>query len=170
MKHAWMISKGAIMKIIRYHNSPVFSPSVNYPSLREEMDRLFDVAFTAPSSLQNSRFFGDLDIQFPVDLYQTKDAFIVRAELPGFRKEEVGVEVTEGLLTITANEKVAEKAEGRNEQANGAVPERRGSRALSLPENVDAEKIKAQYENGVLTLTLPKREEVKPRQIVIDVK
>jgi HSP20 family protein len=158
------------MKIIRYHNSPGFSPAASYPTLRDEMDRLFDVAFPPLNSPRNNRFFGDFQGEFPIDLYQSKDAFTVRAELPGFRKEEVGVEVADGLLTLTAHQKAVAPSDNKDEPVGKAVPERRLDRAIALPKDVDVDKIQAQYENGVLTLTLPKREEIKPRQISVEVK
>ena len=157
------------MKLIRYQTSPLFSPAASFPTLRAEMDRLFDVAFPALSSLQRGGLFGDWQGEFPVDLYQDKNAFTVRAELPGFRKEDIGVEVADGILTITGHQKTEEKSENKDKPA-ATTQERRLSRAISLPENLDLEKIQAAYENGVLTVTLPKREEVKPKQIAIEVK
>ena len=144
------------MKIIRYQTSPLYNPSLNYPSLRDEMDRLFDVAFPALSSLQNTGYFGDWQGEFPVDFYQDKDAFTVRAELPGFRKEDISVEIADGILTVTGHQKVENKSEEKDKKSATATQERRVSRALSLPENLDVEKIQAAYENGVLTVTLPK--------------
>jgi HSP20 family protein len=157
------------MKLIRYQTSPLFSPAASFPTLRDEMDRLFDVAFPALSSLQRGRLFGDRQGEFPVDLYQDKNAFTVRAELPGFRKEDIGVEVADDILTVTGHQKTEAKAEDKDKPAT-TTQERRVSRAISLPENVDSEKIQAAYENGVLTVTLPKREEVKPKQIAVEVK
>jgi len=156
------------MKLIRYQTSPLFSPAASYPGLRDEMDRLFDVAFPALSSLQRDGFFGDWQGEFPVDLYQDKDAFTVRAELPGFRKEDISAEVADGILTITAHQKTETKSAAKAPAT--ATQERRVSRSISLPENLELEKIQAAYENGVLTVTLPKREEVKPKQIAIEVK
>jgi HSP20 family protein len=131
------------------------------------MDRLFDAAFPALSSFQRGNGF-DGQFQFPVDLYQDKDAFTVRAELPGFRKQDISLDLADDILTITGHQKTETKANGKeNDQT---VQERRVSRAISLPDNVNVDKIAAAYENGVLTVNLPKREEVKPRQIAIDVK
>jgi HSP20 family protein len=158
------------MKLIRYQTSPLYVPSVSYPNLRDEMDRLFDAAFPALSSLQHNRYFSDGQGEFPVDFYQDKDAFTLRAELPGFRKEDIGVEVADGILTLTGHQKVAAKSGNTDKEATIATQERKVSRALSLPENLDLDKIQAGYENGVLTVTLPKREEVKPKQIAIEVK
>ena len=156
------------MKLIRYQTSPRYTPALSYPSLREEMDRLFDVAFPALSSLQQDGFFGEWQGEFPVDLYQDKDAFTVRAELPGFRKEDISVEVANGILTVTGHQ----KTEGKSDQKDKATTtqERRVSRSISLPEQLNLDKIQAAYENGVLTVTLPKREEVKPKPIAIEVK
>jgi HSP20 family protein len=150
------------MKIIRYQTSPLYSPAANYPTLRDEMDRLFEVAFPMLGSLQH----GD----FPMDLYQSKDGFTVRAEVPGFRKEDISAEVADGILTVTAHQKADGTKEGETSQTGVAVQERRLSRAISLPENLDLDKIQAGYENGMLTVTLPKREEAKPKQIAIEVK
>jgi HSP20 family protein len=158
------------MKLIRYQTSPLYTPAVSYPSLRDEMDRLFDVAFPALSSLQHDGFFGDWQSEFPVDFYQDKDAFTVRAELPGFRKEDISVEVADGILTVTGHRKTETKSDKKDKEAAATTQERKVSRAISLPENLDLNKIQAAYENGVLTVTLPKREEVKPKQIAIEVK
>jgi len=158
------------MKLIRYQTSPLFTPASSYPTLRDEMDRLFDVAFPALSSLQRGGLFGDWQGEFPVDLYQDKEGFTLRAELPGFRKEDIGVEVADGILTVTGHQKTQTASEKEKANTATAVQERRVSRAISLPENLALDKIQAAYENGVLTVTLPKREEVKPKQIAIEVK
>jgi len=157
------------MKIIRYQNSPLYQPADSFTRLRDEMDRLFDVAFPALSSLQrDGGFLGDWQGEFPIDLYQDKEAYVVRAELPGFRKEDLSVEVAAGILTVTGHQKT--ETGKKEKDADGTIQERRVSRSISLPEHVSAEKIQAAYENGVLTVTLPKHEEVKPRQIAIEVK
>ena len=142
------------MRLIRY-KTPTYAPAAN-PSLLDEMDRLFEAAFP------NGGF--DWKGQFPIDLYKDNDAFVVRAELPGFRKEDLAIDLADGVLTITGTQ----KTETKNETAS--AQERRVTRAIALPENVDVEKIAAAYENGVLTVTLPKREEAKPRQVAIEVK
>jgi HSP20 family protein len=141
------------MRLIRY-TTPTYRHS-SYPTLLEEMDRLFDTAFPVRSGPQ-----------FPIDLYQDKDTYTVRAELPGFRKEDVSIDLADGLLTITGLQTTETNGEGKDQPA----PERRVTRAVTLPDNVAVEKIAAAYENGVLTVTLPKCEEAKPRQVTIDVK
>jgi len=134
------------------------------------MDRLFDVAFPTLSSLQHDGFFGDWESEFPVDLYQDKNAFTIRAELPGFRKEDISVEVADCILTVTGHQKTDTKFEKKDKETATTVQERRVSRAISLPENLKLDKIQAVYECGVLTVTLPKREEVKPKLIAIEAK
>jgi HSP20 family protein len=143
------------MKIIRYQ-MPVLSPAASFFGLREEMDRLFDVAFLPNHQVR----------EFPVDLYETDDSYVFRAELPGFRKEDLSLEIAEGQLNVSAHQKLAE---GSTEK-NGIQQERRFGRSISLPDKVRADAIQAHYENGVLTVTLPRQEEVKPRQIAIEVK
>jgi HSP20 family protein len=147
------------MRLLHYQKLPSFSPRASAATLHDEMDRLFEAAFPT---------LGDRLVEVPVDLYQDKDAYNVRAELPGFRKEELSLDLNDGTLTITGQQNAETKAEGADAKPTGQ--ERRVSRALALPEDVDVEKIRASYENGVLTVTLPKREEVKPKQIAIEVK
>ena len=156
------------MKLIRYQNTPFYNSVGSYTGLRDEMDRLFDAAFPALSSFQRDGLFGNWQGEFPIDLYQEKDAFVIRAELPGFRKEDVSVEVANGVLTVTGHQKTETKSDKK--EANVATQERRVSRAITLPEHLQLDKIKAAYENGVLKVTLPKSEEVKPKQIAIEVK
>jgi HSP20 family protein len=162
--------KGQPMKFIRYQNSPLYNPLTNYSSLRDEMDRLFDVAFPTLSLFQRNGGFGDRRGEFPVDLYQEKDAFIVRAELPGFRKEEINVEVADGTLTITGFRKTETKSDSSDKETGTTTQERQVSRTITLPEHLKFEQIAATYESGVLTVTLPKSDQIKPKQIAIEVK
>lgn len=158
------------MKFIRYQNVPLYNPAASFPDLRDEMDRLFGVAFPTLSSLQRDGFFGDLKREFAVDLYQEKDAFIVRAELPGFRKEDLSVEVADGILTLTGHRRSESTSDKKEKETNTTTEERRVARSITLPDHVNLDKVQAGYENGVLTVTLPKSEEVKPRQVAINVK
>jgi HSP20 family protein len=134
------------------------------------MDRLFDAAFPVLNSLQREDGYGSVAGEFPVDFYQDKDAFVVRAELPGFRKEDLDLEVTDGVLTITAQRKPERKTSEKEEAPGTAIAEPSVSRSLPLPDDVQADAIQAKYENGVLSVTLPKREEAKPLRITVNVK
>ena len=94
--------------------------------------------------------------QFPVDLYEDKDNTYVRAELPGVSRDAISVEIVDGSLSIQASRK--EKS-GEDESTVSF------SRLVSIPDEVQADKVSAAYENGVLTVTLPRKEEAKPKKI-----
>lgn len=134
-------------------------------SLRDAMNRLFEDSFVrpAPASLGTGAAYG-----LAVDLEETQDEYTVRASLPGFNPEDVNVSITGDTLTIQAQQSGEEERKGSNylvrERRTGSV-----SRTLRLPQRVQADQVSASYEHGELILTLPKAEEVKPRQIKIDV-
>lgn len=141
-----------------------FSPFRPVTTLRDELDQIFNTAF--------GQVFGPADqTQSPwvpaVDLYQNKDSFTVKCELPGLKKEDINISLHDGSLTISGERKREEKKqEGevyRTERYEGSF-----SRSLVLPSKVDAEKINATYKDGVLTVTLPKAEEAKPKQIHVN--
>jgi HSP20 family protein len=127
-----------------------------WTGLEGEMDRLFE---TALSDFMTPVFNN----RFPVDLYEDKDNTYVRAELPGVNREDISVEMVDGYLNINASRKSL-AAEGRGEETFSL------NRSVSIPEDVHADKVGAAYENGVLTVTLPKKEEAKPKKITIAVK
>lgn len=101
-----------------------------------------------------------------VDVAENDDAYLITAELPGAKPEDVTVELHEGVLTIRGekrNERSGEKEQTRwVERSYGSF-----SRSFTLPSNAHGDKVDAQFENGVLTITVPKREEAKPRTIAI---
>ncbi len=101
-----------------------------------------------------------------LDVHEDKDSFIVRTELPGLKREDIEVSLHDGALIISGERKVETRQEGvevhRQERYYGKF-----QRALTLPEPVAADKIKAEYKDGVLTVTLPKTEAAKPK--IIDV-
>lgn len=108
---------------------------------------------------------GDLTAQYPVDIHEDDDALTVEAELPGFAKDEVDVNIDQGVLTISAERKPAERTEGSMH-----VHERkylRVARKFTLPTSVDPTNVDAKLADGILTLKLSKRDEVKPRKIVV---
>ena len=141
-----------------------WEPAREMMTLREAMDRLFDDAFTRPPSLTGNNW------SIPaVDMYQTDDEVVVKAALPGIKADEVQINVTGEVLTIKGETKqeneTKEKAYHLREQRWGAF-----ERSIVLPTEVVADKAKADFENGVLTITLPKAEEVKPKTINIKTK
>ena len=105
----------------------------------------------------------------PVDIYETADKEIVlKAELPGLKRDAIDLTVENNTLTIRGqrqpDDAAAEAQFHRSERVFGAF-----SRSFTLPNTVDAAKVKAEYRDGVLTVRLPRREETRPRQIAVDV-
>jgi len=141
-------------------------PSLNrWFSLRNEFDRLFESPLLALGP--GTEF---LNGWVPaVDLYQDKDNLVARAELPGMKKEDIEVSFHNGVLTIAGERKREEKIENpethRSERFFG-----RFQRSITLPAPVDGSRVKAAYKDGILTVTLPKTEEAKPKQIEVSVK
>ncbi|MBP6506780.1 MAG: Hsp20/alpha crystallin family protein [Opitutaceae bacterium] len=149
------------MNLVRY-TYPAYRSPANalgrfarspWNGLENEIERLFastlaDFGTVAPAG------------RFPVDLYEDKANTYVRAELPGVNKADITVEVVDGYLSINATRKALSGGEEQSFALN---------RSVSLPDEVQADKVAAAYENGVLTVTLPKQEEAKPRKITVAV-
>jgi HSP20 family protein len=140
-----------------------WEPARDIMTLREAMDALFDEAFTRPFGLTGG-------LQSPaIDMYQTDDEVVVRAALPGIQPNDVQISVTGDVLTINGEIKeksaVQEKAYTLREQRYGSF-----ERMLSLPNAVISDKAKADFEDGILTISLPKAKKVKPRTIPVKAK
>ena len=133
-------------------------------NLRDEIDRLFEVplAELARTSQILSGWTPALDV------YEDKDNLFVRAELPGMKKEDISLTLHDGSLSVSGERKSEEKFKGaevyRSERFVG-----RFQRTVTLPTPVQADKVKAHYKDGILTVTLPKAEEAKPKQIDVNV-
>ena len=136
-------------------------------TLRDAMDRLFDDAFTRPFSLM--REGGTAWSSPAIDMYQTDNEVVVKAALPGMKADEVQINVTGDILTLRGELKREEEKKDRSwhvrEHRWGAF-----ERSITLPTGVISDKAKADFENGILTITLPKSEEVKPRTIIVKAK
>ena len=145
------------MRIVRY-NYPSYrnlaSARSPWSGLEGEIDKLFESAL---GELEGTSPNG----RFPVDLYEDKENTYVRAELPGIDRADIGVELVDGYLNLRATRKIRN---GEREESFAL------NRSVSVPDAaVQTEKISAAYENGVLTVTLPKREEAKPRKVTVAV-
>jgi HSP20 family protein len=127
-------------------------------SLRQAMDRLFEDSFVGLPHLK----VGEI----PIDIYQEKDNLVVKAALPGVKLEEVDITIADDILTIRGehNEEQETKEDDylHRERYYGAF-----SRSVAIPFKVKGDKAEASFEEGVLTLTLPKADESKPRQIKV---
>jgi HSP20 family protein len=121
--------------------------------IEDQLDWLYGAALTG---ISNSVGGG----QFPVDLYNDKDNLYVRAELPGVARDAISVEIVNGYLSIQASR----KEKSGEEETTASF-----SRLVSIPDDVQGDKVSASYENGILTVKLPKKEEAKPRKINVSV-
>jgi HSP20 family protein len=144
-----------------------WEPARELQSLQQEMNRLFGTFFDSPAGATGNG--GALRRWIPaMDLVETGDHFVLRADLPGVAEEDVNVELEDNVLTI-AGERRGEhedQAEGyyRIERATGGF-----ARSLTLPEGIDPASIDASFSNGVLEVRIPKPEERKPRRVAISV-
>jgi HSP20 family protein len=131
-------------------------------SLRDAMNALFQESFVRPTSL----FTQDGLAVLPLDVTETADKFVIKASVPGVKPEDVQITVQGDTLTIRGECRSEEEKTGERwhlrERHFGSF-----QRSVSLPAPVDSDKAQASYEYGVLTLTLPKTEDAKPRQIKI---
>lgn len=144
------------MSIIKY------DPFRELKSLQDEMNRLFMANFERPETGEIVRGAWSPS----VDIFENKDQLVLEAELPGLKPEEVEISIENNLLTIRGERRFEKKDEGDNfhrvERSYGNFV-----RTFTLPPTVSAENANAVFENGLLRLTLAKREEAKPRRIEI---
>ncbi|MFH1185843.1 MAG: Hsp20/alpha crystallin family protein [Chloroflexota bacterium] len=143
-----------------------WQPMREMVTLRDAMDQLFDEAFTRPRGLTEG---GRLAVAPSVDMFETENDVVIKAALPGMKAEDVDINVTGEMLTIKGE--TQEKSEV-NEKAYHIREQRWGSfeRSVRLPTMVLSDKAKAEFEDGILTITLPKAEEVKPQSITVKAK
>jgi len=140
-----------------------WEPMREMMTLREAMDRLFDDAFTRPISLSG------VSTTPAVDMYQTNEDVVVKVTLPGLKPEDVNITVTGETLTLRGEF----KHENEQKESNYHIREQRyGSfeRSILLPTDVKADKAKADFEDGILTIKMPIAEEVKPKSIMVKAK
>jgi HSP20 family protein len=136
-------------------------------SLQTEMNRLFNTFFDTPTTGGNGG--GGVRRWVPsMDLVETDEHFVLRADLPGLTEADVSIELEDNVLTVAGERKAEreDKEEGfyRMERSFGQF-----RRSLTLPEGVDADKIAATFDKGVLEVRIPKPEERKPRRVAIRV-
>ncbi len=118
------------------------------------------------------RFFDEVNeipIKFPIDLKETEDSFILQMEVPGINKEDIIIETQNNILKIYG-EKKEEKREEEDNVIYSEIKYGKFERQFRLPDIADADKIDAIYQNGILKIVIPKKEEKKPKKISIKVK
>ena len=148
------------MTIVRWE------PLRELSSLQGEMNRLFNTVFDSPSPGGNG---GSMRPWMPaMDLVETEDHFVLRADLPGVPEEDVKIEFEDNVLTVSGERKSEheDKREGfyRLERSSGSF-----ARSLTLPEGIDVDAVAATFDKGVLEIRIPKPEERKPRRVAISV-
>ena len=143
-----------------------YSPLSDLVSLRDAMDQLFQESFIRPNGWSG---LPAGQIATPVDLWETKDAYHLRADLPGMTSDDIAINVTGDTVTLSGETKamsdVANEGWLRQERRAGKF-----QRAFTLPVQIDANAVTATFSNGVLDLTLPKSEAVKPKTVKIQAK
>jgi HSP20 family protein len=151
------------MTLIRYQAPELapWSPADRWINLRDELNSFFELPFWSSFTRAGQLFSGWSPA---LDLYQSNDNLVAVVELPGMRKEEIEISLHDGTLTISGER----KRESSSNDEKAARTERyigRFRHSIALPTRVDANKVSATYRDGILTATLPKAEEVKPKQI-----
>ena len=140
-----------------------WDPFRTLPTLQDQVNRLFDTAFTRPGDDSTLTTWAPA-----VDIYENENELVLKADLPEVSEKDLDVRIENNMLTLRGERKFEREVKEENylrvERAYGSF-----SRSFSLPNAVDAEKIKAEYRNGVLTVTMPKRAESKPKQVKVSV-
>ena len=151
------------MNLIRYQSPELSaSPTLDrWSNLRDELNSLFNLPFLANVNRQDL-FSGWSPA---LDLYQNSDNLIAVVELPGMRKEDIEISLHDGTLTIAGERKSSFSNGERAERSERYVGSFR--RSITLPARVDSNKVSATYRDGILTVTLPKAEEAKPKRIQV---
>lgn len=153
------------MTLIRYQVPELapWSAADRWSNLKDELNSFFELPFWSGFARTGQLFTGWSPA---LDLYQSNDNVVAVVELPGMHKEDIEISLHDGALTISGERK-------RESNSNGAKAERTERyvgtfrRSIALPTRVDAGKVSATYRDGILTVTLPKAEEVKPKQIQV---
>ena len=150
------------MAIVRW-----WDPMRDLSSIQEKMNQLFEDTFSRTRGRDEALGKG---MWTPaVDILETEDAVVVKAEIPGVERDQIAVEIKDGILTLHGERKFEKEVKEENyhriERAYGTF-----HRSFSLPSSVEQDKISAKFNEGVLEVTLPKKERAKPKQIKVDVK
>lgn len=140
-----------------------WEPFEGLSRLHNRINDLFDDSFARERTLSSATAVVWLP---PVDILESKDGYLIRAELPGMKKEDFNLKVNDGTLTLSGERKAEPLTDGvayhRAERVHGKF-----SRSFYLPQSVKQDDIKANYRDGILEVHVPKAEEAKPRQIAI---
>jgi HSP20 family protein len=154
---------GAVMAIVKWRNKNMYDPWEDMKSLQNEINDLFNYdRFPATTGL------FDRNVTPAIDFVEGENEYTVTCELPGLEEKDIDVSIASNVLTIKG------KKEDKREEKKGKYFKKEtwsGSfqRTISLPLTVDTEKISAQLKEGILNITLPRKEETKPKKITVNV-
>jgi len=152
------------MAIVKWRRRDEWDPFKDLFDLQKEINRLFETSF----SRLPQRFISEESFAPAIDLYEDENEYVVEAELPGLKQDEIKVSVEDDILTISGEKKrEKEVKEGnlyRSERFYGKF-----ERQIVLPQNTEKDNIKASYKNGVLKVVIPKKEEAKSKRVDIKV-
>ncbi len=147
------------MSIVRW------DPWTTLPSLQERINRIFEEAFPKSSTVKDEAF-AIADWRPLVDTYEENGAIVIKAEIPGVKKEDVSIDIKDNVLTLKGERsheaEIKEENYYRRERSYGKF-----HRAFTLPDAVDPNRIDASYKDGVLKITIPKAEEPTAKKIEI---
>ena len=155
------------MTLIKWQGKNEWDPFRDLLSIQNEMNKLFDSSVS--KSLDRKDVFDGGFWAPAVDIHDEKDSYLIKADLPGVKQNEIDISVDDDTLTLKGDRKVEKEEKDKNyyrsERVYGAF-----QRSFALPSSVDATKIAANYKDGVLEIRIPKTEEVKKKQIKVEVK
>ncbi len=144
------------MSIVRWE------PFRDFMTLREAMDRLFEESFVRP----RREWLAPAERTLALDVYETEDNVVVKSAVPGVNPDDIDITISGNTLSISGETKVEEEAKEedyiRRERRYGSF-----SRTVTLPEGLESDKAEASFQDGILTLTIPKAPEAKPKVIKI---
>ncbi|MCM8778982.1 MAG: Hsp20/alpha crystallin family protein [Candidatus Omnitrophica bacterium] len=155
------------MALIKWRPREEWDPFRDLAEFEEEMQRFWGmplIHWYPPKLWREERLWS-----VPLDIHETKDALVIKADLPGIKKEEIDISLHGDILTIKGEKKKEEETKDKHthrlERFYGSF-----QRSISLPSYVDTTKAKASYKDGVLEITIPKTEEAKPKEKKIEIK
>lgn len=145
-----------------------WQPFEKFTSLQRQMNRLFDDFIGRPLLTPFEESLSDWEFGPPVDIYEDDQKLTFKVEVPGIDEKDIKIEIENNMLTVRGERNVEKEMKEENfrrmERRYGAF-----RRSFALPNAVEAEKIEANYANGLLTIEMPKRAEAKPKQIKVNV-
>jgi len=149
------------MAIVRWN------PLDDLLGLQKKMNKIFEESFLSRKASEDEEMSSGLWVP-AVDIYETGSDIVLKAELPEINQKDIQINIEDNVLTLKGERKFEKETKEENyhriERSYGSF-----SRSFTLPGSVDKEKVKASYKNGVLKITMPKKEESKPKQVTIDV-